>query len=254
MPRVPKTLPAQLRQYYKTAPRPASSYGNDVFNFAADRLGRRSRAMRDLEDLDRYAMEQQARGRYNPDDLNALARQIEADRMLTEMDYNAYMEPRGRAAAERAAALNKKLDDFLNYQIGYRNLNRRNGFTTQQFMDMTPYFPPEKVDAWRRLAYNHRYDELLDNIHESNAHPVIQEASAFDLGQPENEELLEQIIPDDPGYYEDPEWDKMQEFAIAKYRDLNRRPVRYPRVFGDGRGGLIGPSDWRESLGNKRYR
>lgn len=45
MPRIPKTLPAQLRQYYKTAPRPASAYGDDVFNFAADRLGRRNRAM-----------------------------------------------------------------------------------------------------------------------------------------------------------------------------------------------------------------
>lgn len=249
MPRIPKTLPAQLRQYYKAAPRPASAYGNDVFNFAADRLGRRNRAMQDLEDLDRYAMEQQARGRYRPDELNALARQIEADRMLSEMQFNEYFNPRYAAAEKRRAAVNSNIRDLANYQRGYANLQRRlfgdAGITGEDY-----YLP--KLKPW--LAPSEKpFEEmsepdLAEFIEDTGSWPDPMEYERVQMPYQENEDLLEEMIPSDEGpFYSRSGWEGIHK-AIDKWEKLNSRPYFPPNRF------KTNYEEWRESLGNKRYR
>lgn len=249
MPRIPKTLPAQLRQYYKTAPRPASAYGDDVFNFAADRLGRRNRAMQDLEDLDRYAMEQQARGRYRPDELNALARQIEADRMLSEMDFDRYMAPRNLAAENHREKMNAAIRDLADYQRGYANLQRRlfgdDGVTGKEY-----YLP--KLQPW--LSPSEKPFEAMDEaeldefIEDTGSWPDLMEYERVQMPYPENQDLLEEMIPSDEGpFYSHSGWKGIHE-AIDKWEKLNSRPYFPPKRFGTN------VQHWRESLGNNRYR
>lgn len=249
MPRVPKTLPAQLRQYYRTAPRPASSYGNDVFNFAADRLGRRNRAVQDLEDLDLYAMEQQARGRYRPDELNALAQQIEADRMMSEMDFDRYIGPRWLAAEERREAINEAIHDLANYQRGYANLQRRT-FGGTDASGRVYYLP--KLKPW--LSSSEKpfeemdAEELSDFIANTGSWPDPREYERVQMPYPENEDLLEGMIPSDEGpYYSHSGWEGIRR-AIDDWEQLNRRPHIPSAEFGTT------SENWRKSLENKRYR
>lgn len=227
MPRIPKTLPAQLRQYYRTAPRPASSYGDDVFNFAADRLGRRNRAMQDLEDLDRYAMEQQARGRYRPDELNALAQQIEADRMMSEMDFNEFMEPRYRRYRDYAEAEANRIHDMANRAL----LDAGSGMWDPSDEELLPY-------------YTGIADDALD--------------AYFDSGEPqylvdwENANLapLNHKRYTTPGYAD---WFVKPGVTTSSVSPISGWYSR-SRRFANDRGDAISPADWRESLGNKRYR
>lgn len=273
MPRVPKTLPAQLRQYYKTAPRPASTYGNDVFNFAADRLGRRNRAMRDLEDLDRYAMEQQARGRYNPDKLNALARQIEADRMLTEMDFDRYLEPRRVAARNYAAGKIADVKKLAAYQRAYNRLNARNlipdiwtgtGKNRKigepiggDYLDMEPYIKESAGDlgTWQENA-DLSPDVFLRDINEKEYFPYMGEFERAEFS-PRDDEYLDDMFPEDSG----PETGFMDECdfwyaqkAVDAWENDNR--AHYNRLVRDAvpKFGTT-PAMWRDKLGQpQRYR
>lgn len=225
MPKIPKTLPAQLRQYYRTAPRPASAYGDDVFNFAADRLGRRNRAMQDLEDLDRYAMEQQARGRYRPDELNALAQQIEADRMMTEMDFNEFMAPRYKRYRDYAEAEARRIHDMANRAL----LDANQGGWEPYGEEFNQYYngvANDAIDAY----FDTREAQYLVDWENANLAPLNYRRYVT------------------PGY---PSW-----AANPKLNDI--QPIegwsRRLRRFENNRGNPISPTDWRESFGNKRYR
>lgn len=269
MPRIPKTLPAQLRQYYKTAPRPASAYGDDVFNFAADRLGRRNRAMRDLEDLDRYAMEQQARGRYNPDELNALARQIEADRMLSEMQFNEYFDPRYEAADRRAKERARMVSELADWQRAYTNLNAEaegvGGYWTgtgymsnartspenSDFAKLSPYLGKYATDGtWQENA-DLSPDVLLDDIGGYGLYPDAMDYERAQAPLYENDELLGIMMPDDTGPFMTHKGVKNIHDAISRWERRNRDAILNPpkvKRFGTD------ISDWHESLGKKRYR
>lgn len=249
MPRIPKTFPAQLRQYYKTAPSSASAYGDDMFNFAADRLGRRNRAMQDLEDLDRYAMEQQARGRYRPDELNALAQQIEADRMISEMDFDRYMASRNLAAENRRAEINADIRALADYQRGYANLQRRL-FGDDRVTGKDYYLP--KLQP--RLAPSEKPFEAMDEaelaefIEDTGSWPDQMEYERVQMPYPENQDLLEEMIPSDDGpFYSHSGWEGIHK-AINEWEKLNTRPYFPSKRFGTT------TQHWRESLGNKRYR
>lgn len=259
MPRIPKTLPAQLRQYYKTAPRPASAYGDDVFNFAADRLGRRNRAMRDLEDLDRYAMEQQARGRYNPDELNALARQIEADRMLSEMQFDEYFNPRYEEADRRAAERARRVSELADWQRAYTNLNAEvegvggywRGTKGQDYDRLRPFLGEYADDGvWKENA-DLSPDVLLDDIGGYGLYPDAMDYERAQAPLYENDELLGIMIPDDTGPFMTHKSVNDIHDAISRWEKRNRdailNPPRRKRFDTFLR-------DWRESLGNKRYR
>lgn len=259
MPRVPKTLPAQLRQYYKTAPRPASAYGDDVFNFAADRLGRRNRAMRDLEDLDRYAMEQQARGRYNPDELNALARQIEADRMLSEMDFNEFFDPRYEAADRRAHERARRVSELADWQRAYTNLNAEvegvpgywRGTEGQDYDRLRPFLGEYADDGvWRENA-DLAPDEFLDDIGGYGMYPDMMDYERAQAPIQENDELLGIMMPDDTGPFMTKRGVDDIHKAIDRWERLNRGEILAvpPRKRFN-----TSPRAWRESLGNKRYR
>lgn len=258
MPRIPKTLPAQLRQYYKTAPRPASAYGDDVFNFAADRLGRRNRAMQDLEDLDRYAMEQQARGRYSPDELNALARQIEADRMLSEMQFNEFMDPRYEAVDRRAQERARRVSELADFQRAYTNLNAGveglpywRGTKGPDYDRMRPFLGKYADDGvWQENA-DLSPEVFLDNIGNYGMYPDAMDFERAQAPLYENDELLGRMIPEDRGPF-------MTERGVD---DIHQAIDRWERR---NRGAILdiprrkqfstSPRDWRESLGNKRYR
>lgn len=259
MPRIPKTLPAQLRQYYKTAPRPASAYGDDVFNFAADRLGRRNRAMRDLEDLDRYAMEQQARGRYNPDELNALARQIEADRMLSEMQFNKYFDPRYEAADRRAVERARRVSEIADWQRAYTNLNAEaegvGGYWTgtegQDYDRLRPFLGEYADDGvWEENA-DFSPDVLLDDIGVYGLYPDAMDYERAQAPLDENDELLRIMMPDDTGPFMTERGVKNIHQVIDRWERRNRGAildVLARKHFNTS------PRSWRESLGNKRYR
>lgn len=226
MPRIPKTLPAQLRQYYRTAPRPASAYGDDVFNFAADRLGRRNRAMQDLEDLDRYAMEQQARGRYRPDELNALAQQIEADRMLSEMDFNEFMRPRYKRYRDYAEFEANRIHDMAN-----EALERTSEGWDIPSEELTPY-------------YTGVGDEWIDSYSE------IGDPQSFVEWERANLAPLNYKRYASPGYSDLDPRPKASNIAPVESWFSRSRWFRGPGL--DNRD--ISPEVWRESLGNKRYR
>lgn len=259
MPRVPKTLPAQLRQYYRTPPRSASSYGDDVFNFAADRLGRRNRAMQDLEDLDRYAMEQQARGRYRPDELNALARQIEADRMLSEMQFNEYFGPRYEAANRRADERARRVRELADFQRAYTNLNAEaegtlgywSGTEGRDYDRLRPFLGEHADDGvWQENA-DLSPSVFLDDIGGYGAYPDAMDWERAQAPLDENDELLERMLPEDTGPFMTKRGVDDIHQAIDRWERLNtgalqERPNR--KYFG------ASPRDWRESLGNKRYR
>lgn len=256
MPRIPKTLPAQLRQYYRTAPRPAGSYGNDVFNFAADRLGRRNRAVRDLGDLDRYAMEQQARGRYRADELNALARQIEADRMLSEMDWNKYFEPREKAARRAVDEYNRGLDQWLGYQKGYGKLANGMRISDKEFDQMAPYFgdyggEPGAEEFWRNNASDDP-EQLFEDINNLGAYPGGWEPWMESAPYPDYR--MDDIVPDDAYAYETPGFLKKRAEAMQEFRDLNYKQPPYFRYFHGDDGGRTSPGSWRKSIEKDRYR
>lgn len=259
MPRIPKTLPAQLRQYYKTAPRPASAYGNDVFNFAADRLGRRNRAMRDLEDLDRYAMEQQARGRYRPDELNALAQQIEADRMLSEMDFNEFMFPRYEAANRRAQERARRVSELADFQRAYTNLNAEvegvpgywQGTEGSDYDRLRPFLGEFADDGvWQENA-DLAPGTLLDDIGGYGMYPDAMDWERAQAPLPENDELLGRMLPDDTGPFMTERGVRDIHEAIDKWERRNRGAIF---DFPARKSFNASPRDWRESLGNKRYR
>lgn len=226
MPRIPKTLPAQLRQYYRTAPRPASEFEDDVFNFAADSLGRRNRAMQDLEDLDRYAMEQQARGRYRPDELNALAQQIEADRMLSEMDFNEFMRPRYKRYRDYAESEAYRIHDMANEGLE-RTLQNR--FIPSE--ELTPYYTGVG-DEWLDTYIESGDPRSFVEWENANLAPVNYKryrASGYDDIDPRPE--ASDIQPMES-------W--LQRFRWFRGPGLDNRDMS--------------PEIWRESLGNKRYR
>lgn len=269
MPRIPKTLPAQLRQYYRTAPRPASAYGNDVFNFAADRLGRRNRAMRDLEDLDRYAMKQQARGRYNPDELNAPARQIEADRMLSEMQFNEFMFPRYEAANRRAQERARRVSELADWHRAYTNLNAEaegvGGYWTgtgymsnartrpenSDFAKLSPYLGEYANDGtWQENA-DLSPDVLLDDIGGYGLYPDAMDYERAQAPLDENDELLGRMMPDNTGPFMTRRGVDDIHQAIDRWERRNRGAIL---DFPARKSFSTSPRDWRESLGNKRYR
>lgn len=269
MPRVPKTLPARLRQYYRTAPRPASEFGDDVFNFAADRLGRRNRAMRDLEDLDRYAMEQQARGRYRPDELNALAQQIEADRMMSEMDFNEYFNPRYRAADELAKERARKVSELADWQRAYTNLNAEaegvGGYWTGTGYMSNARTSPENSDFAKLSPYLGEYANdgvwqenadlspgvLLDDIGGYGLYPDPMDYERAQAPIYGNDELLGIMLPDDTGPYMTHKGVNNIHDAISKWERWNRKALLEPPA---RKWFSTSPRVWRESLGNKRYR
>lgn len=259
MPRMPKTLPAQLRQYYRTAPRPASSYGDDVFNFAADRLGRRNRAMQDLEDLDRYAMEQQARGRYSPDELNALARQIEADRMLSEMQFNEYFYPRYEAANRRAQERARRVSELADFQRAYTNLNAEvegvpnywSGTEGRDYDRLRPFLGEYADDGvWQENA-DLSPGTFLDDIGGYGLYPDAMDWERAQAPLGENDELLGIMMPEDTGPFMTKRGVDNIHQAIDKWERRNRGALL---DFPARKSFNTSPRDWRESLGNKRYR
>lgn len=249
------TMLDRLRNYYSKAPRSASAFRDDPFNFAVSRLGRRQHAIQDLNDLDRYAMEQMARGRYNPEELNALADQIEADRMLMEMDYDAYMNPRMEAAVRRANQYNADMDKWLTYQKGYAKLAKSQPLTEAEVDQFVPYLPSLKSrgynsrDDLRRAAMD-RPDELFEDIGDAGAYPDAYESWMGEAPYPKGPtgEELEMILPDDAQAYERGDFLPRQRNAIDAFRRANYRKLYQWDPF------RTDMAEWRYSLGNKRYK
>lgn len=252
MPQTPKFSLDRLRNYYSKAPRRTSAFRDDPFNFAASRLGRRQHAIQDLADLDRYAMEQMARGRYNPEELNALANQIEADRMLTEMDYNAYMNPRKAAAGKRIDQYNADMDRWLDYQRNYAQLANGLPVASDPFV---PYLPLLKSRGYSsesdlRMAATERPDELFEDIGDAGAYPSVYESWMGEAPYPEGPtgEELEMILPSDGPAYATGDFLKRQNDAIREFRKANYKSRKPWGTFSTD------IDDWRHSLGNKRYK
>lgn len=249
------TILDRLRNYYSKAPRSASAFRDDPFNFAASRLGRRQYAIQDLADLDSYAMEQMARGRYNPEELNALANQIEANRMLTEMDYDAYMTPRMAAAKQRADQYNADMDKWLAYQKGYAKLAKSQPLTEAEVDPFVPYLPSLKSrgynsrDDLRRVAMD-RPDELFEDIGDAGAYPDAYASWMDEAPYPEGPtgEELGMILPDDAQSYERGDFLPRQRNAIDAFRGANYRKLYRWDPF------RTNTDDWRYSLRNKRYK
>lgn len=225
MPKPNQTMLDQLRQYYKTAPRPVSEFGDDVFNFAADRIGRHNRALRDLEDLDRYAMKQQARGRYNPDELNAVARQIEANRMLSEMDFNEFMEPRYKRYRAYAEAEANRIHGMANRAM--YDADRMTWDPSEE--ELRPYYTGVADDALDAY-FDTRNPQYLVDWENANLAPMNYKRFV------------------NPGYRE---W--VSNPGTSKIMPLQEWYSR-SRRFENDRGDAISPADWRESIRNERYR
>lgn len=249
------TILDRLRNYYSKAPRSASAFRDDPFNFAASRLGRRQHAIQDLADLDRYAMEQMARGRYNPEKLNALANQIEANRMLAEMDYNSYMTPRREAAVKRADQYNADMDRWLGYQRSYAKLANGLSLSGAEVDPLMPYLPSLKSRGYGstndlRMAAANRPDELSKDIGDTGAYPDAYESWMDEAPYPEGPtgEELGMILPDDAQAYERGDFLPRQRDAIDAFREANYRKLYQWDPF------RTNTDEWRYSLRNKRYK
>lgn len=225
-----------------------------LFNFAASRLGRRQHAIQDLADLDRYAMEQMARGRYNPEELNALANQIEANRMLAEMDYNSYMTPRRKAAVKRADQYNADMDRWLGYQRSYAKLANGLSLSGAEVDPLMPYLPSLKSRGYGstndlRMAAANRPDELFEDINDVGAYPEAYEPWMDEAPYPEGEsDELQTILPDDGQAYRMNGFLERHRNALYNFGRENHKMLKPWDPF------PTDTDDWRRSLANKRYK